>query len=470
MKISGDIRADLDYIRTSLSNDPTLLIRELGTKGKTVCAVVSFDGMTDGLIIANSVILPAENAIREGKISPEYFESAVIGNSEMNRAEDFGEVLQNLMFGDTVMLFAGVRYCLVMGTKGWQKRSTAEPEGERVTQGPREGFVESMLVNLSMLRRRLKTTEFVVEKAVFGEYTNTGTYICYLRDRVNKRVLDELCRRLKKIKMEGVLDSNYIAEQIRDNPRSPFRTIGITERPDVTAAKLLEGRIALIVDGTPCVITLPHLLVEMFQSNEDYYSNYIYAGINRLLRIIGFIVTVALPGTYLALITHHQEALPQSLLLSITASRHSVPFPTIVEMLIMVLIFEILREASLRMPANIGQALSIVGALVLGQAAVEAQLVSAPLIIIIALADTTTLMIPKGVGATIVCKVWLIMCGALIGLLGVILGIMVIIIHIASLQSFGVSYYSTEKYGHQDILARERWGKLKYKKLFGGGK
>lgn len=466
MNISGNMTFDVEYIKSKFGEDPTLLIRTLGVKGKSLCTVLAFDGMIDGLNAAQSVILPTEKAISEGRFSPEYIEKTAIGNAETRREQSVEKILERLMYGDTLMLFNGTEYALTFGTKGWQRRGTQEPEGERVVRGPREGFVESQLVNLGMLRRRLKTTELAVEGMKFGKYSNTGAFICYLKNRVDQNVLAELHRRLEKVEIEGVIDSNYIIEHIRDAPGSPFKTVGITERPDIVAAKLLEGRVAVIVDGSPCVITLPYLMIEMFQSNEDYYANYIYGSINRLIRIVGFVLTVVLPGAYLAVITHHQEVLPQSLLLSITASRQGVPFPTVVEMLLMMLAFEILREASLRMPNNIGQALSIVGAIVLGQAAVEAQLVSAPLVIIVALTGTTTLMIPKSAGATIVCRLWILFCGSILGLPGVLIGGLAVLIHLCRLESFGIAYFTDGEYGNNDIFIRKRWGKLRYRDLF----
>lgn len=471
-KLSGDVEIDADIIEAIFSNDKTFIKRELKQAGsdKVCCVLFHLDGMTNGLLVSESILRPLEQYLENPESNPtaDNLAATVISNGEVKKTVDLNDLLTSMMNGDCILLAEGG--ALIIGAKGWMKRTTQEPENEKVIRGPRESFIESSLINISLLRKKLQTTELQVEQVTFGDLTNTRTYICYLKNRVSKKILTELKRRLGQIQMDGVIDSNYILEQIRDGPYSPFKTVGVTERPDIAAAKLIEGRIAVIVDGTPCVLTLPYLFIENFQSNDDYYTNYIYATINRYLRMIGFFLTVSVPAIYVAILTYHQEVLPPALLLSISASRQGVPFPTIVEMVILLLAFEILREASIRMPNNVGQALSIVGALVLGQAAVEAKLISAPMVIIIALTGTTSMLIPTMGGAEIITRIGLLALTATLGMVGFTLGYLVLFFHLASLQTFGVPYLSLadNRKGSQkhDSFVRARWGRLRYRKLF----
>lgn len=434
------------------------------------CILCHLDGMTDSLLISTSILKPLKNYLEKPDACIDVAEIAQKGltNAEVQQGRTVEELAEAIMNGDCI-LFAK-NGALIIGAKGWTRRATQEPENEKVLRGPRESFIESALTNICMLRRKLQTTSLQVEEITFGSLTNTRTYLCYLESRVNPKILAELKRRLACIQMDGILDSNYLQEQLCDAPYTPFKTIGVTERPDITAAKLIEGRIALIVDGSPCVLTVPYLFIENFQVNDDYYTNYIFATINRLLRMVGFFISVSIPAIYVAILTYHQEILPPSLLISISASRQGVPFPTIVEMLLLLLAFEILREASIRMSNNVGQALSIVGALVLGQAAVEAKFISAPMVIIIALTGTTSLMIPAVGGAEIITRTALLIGSAMLGMVGYILGALILLFHLGAIQTFGVPYLSLapDRADNQrhDSFARARWGTLRYRRLF----
>ena len=254
-----------------------------------------------------------------------------------------------------------------------------------------------------MVRRKLKTHELKFKFRVLGSRSHTKACICYLEGLANEAILAELEKRLDKINLDGIMDTNYIIELIKDAPLSPFKTIGNTERPDVVAGKLLEGRIALILDGTPVAITLPYLFNEYFQTNDDYYTNFYFASISRIIRIISFILTTSAPAVFIALTTFHQEIIPSSLLLSISLSRQRVPFPTIIEALVLGLIFESIREAGVRASSNIGASLSIVGALILGQAAVTANFFSAPMLIVVGFTVVSGLMFPKLSGVSLFC-------------------------------------------------------------------
>ncbi len=468
--LQGDPVLDAELIEQMLGEDPSFIKRELKRPNQESPEVILIymDGMVNVLNIAVSVLHPLLERMEKGEVDIDLLENSVLANGEVRRKTELNDVIGGLLYGDCAVLAKGG--CVMASTKGWDKRTTQEPSNEKVLRGPREGFVESVLINLSLLRRRLLTEKLRVEKAVFGELTQTKAFICYLEERVNPTILKELKKRLSKIKMDGVLDANYILEQIRDAPHTPFRTVGVTERPDVCAAKLMEGRVALIVDGTPSVLTLPFLFIENFQTNEDYYVSYIYGTLSRCLRMIGFFLTLSVPGIYIAVVTHHQEILPPQLMLSIAASRQGVPFPSVVEVLVLLVIFDILREASSRMPDKIGQTLSIVGALVLGQAAVEAKIVSAPVVIVVALTGTVTLLIPPAVTAEVTARFFLLVMSAWMGMPGYSIGVVMILTRLACMKSFGIAYTSLggtqQTSGTQDAFHRSRWGKMRQRELF----
>ena len=300
-----------------------------------------------------------------------------------------------------------------------------------------------------------------MEYLTFGRKTKTQSCICYIDGIVKPEILDELKRRLKTIDIDGVLDANYISELIKDAPNSPVETVGSTERADIVAAKLLEGRVALLVDGTPVVLTVPHLFIEYFQSDEDYYTSSVFGSINRTLRLVAFILAISMPAVYVAITTFHQEILPTSLMISISSARQGVPFPTVIEATLMLFVFEMLRESGARMPGSMGTALSIVGALVIGQAAVQAKFVSAPMIIIISVTGISGLMVPRAKGITVPLRFIMLYLSSVLGLYGYMYGMLALLIHLFSVTSFGVpilnSAYSEKPQDNKDIFFRVSW-------------
>jgi len=390
-----------------------------------------------------------------------------VNYSEISELLDLDKLASSVVYGDTLLLIDGVVSALIIDNKGWQVRAISQPDSEVVVRGPREGFTESIETNLSMISRKIINPDLKFESLEVGIRTKTKISICYLESLAADKILEELKKRLKNIDLDGVLESGYIEELIKDAPLSPFKTIGSTERPDVVAASLLEGRIAVVCDGTPYVLTLPFIFVEYFQTNEDYYQNFIFGSIGRILRIIGFILTTSTPAIYIALTTYHQEMIPTPLLLSVASARQGVPFPTVVETLIMGITFEILREAGTRLPRPIGQSISIVGALVLGEAAVSARLVSAPMVIVIALTGITSLMLPKMTGSLILIRLIFIFLASTMGLYGYIFGVIGLFIHLMSIRSFGIPYMlsigSISKQEIKDTFIRAPWWYMYYR-------
>lgn len=442
--LDKSLGANIMLFKQIFKDDDTLIIRQFESQDseQVKCCVIFIDGMTDLEIINENIVQPVLQSTlsKNTNYTIDILQSQIISSSSIEKTPQVDKLVKAIIRGDTVLLLDGSPEALTMHTKGWKSRGIDEPEGEKIIRGPREGFTEPIMVNLSLIRRKLETPNLKFKFITLGFQTNTKICVCYLENIANNKILEELYRRLNEIDIDGIMASGYIQELINDSPYSPLKTIGSTERPDIVAAKLLEGRIAIVVDGTPVVLTIPHLFIEYFQANEDYYINFYFSSISRMLRIIGFIITITIPGAYVALITFHQEMIPTPLLISISAARQGVPFPTIVETLLLLLVFEILREAGTRMPSNIGQALSIVGALVLGQASVEAKIVSAPVVIVVAISGITGLMIPRIKGVSIILRDILILFSSFLGFYGLIFGLTGFLIHLCELRSFGIPY------------------------------
>lgn len=447
-------------------NDAVFRLREIKSPicEGTDCALLFFDGMVDNDIINESVIKPLISKDGKPEIKDEYVKTSVLYANEVSISRSVPEILKSILYGDSALLIDGCASALIINTKGFRTRGISEPEDERILQGPREGFGETVMSNTALLRRRLPTPDLSIELINKGRKTNTKMFLCYLSSVAEKSTVKEVKRRISKIDIDGILDSNYINEQIKSHPNSLFKTCGSTERPDVVAAKLLEGRIALMVDGTPVVLTMPYLFSESFQSDDDYYLNFWFAAIGRILRYISFFLSISVPAVYLALIVYHPYLLPTSLASSISAARGGIPFTSYIECFLLIFVFEVLRETGIRMQQSMGHALSIVGGLVVGQAAVEAGIVSAPMLIVVALSGICGLMIPKLKGVVFYSRVLLLAATTLFGLFGYFCGMIILAIRIFSLESFSVDYtVSLSSLGGQslkDTVLRAPWWKM----------
>ncbi len=432
--------------------DDTFVSRQFLCGGRQVC-IAFLNGMVANDIIDLHIVEPIQHAAppQHGDIG-QWLTDEVVSVNEAARHMQLDEMAAAITTGDTVLFIEGMEGALSFNTKNWTTRSISEPEGEKVLRGPREGFNESLVVSTTLIRRRLQTPDLKFEFRKIGRRAHVTCAVCYLKELVNDAVLSEVNKRLDCIDIDGLLAANYIEEMIMDSPLSMFPTIGNTERPDVVVAKILEGRVAILLDGTSYVITAPHLFVEMFQTNDDYYSNFIMGSLSRLLRILGFILTIMIPAAYLSLVTIHHEMVPTGLLLSIFAARQGVPLPTVVELFVMLVAFELLRESGARLPSFLGQSLSIVGGLVLGQAAVQAKIISAPAVIVVAFAGITGLLIPRLATATLLLRVLFLLLSSVIGLYGLMLGMSGLLIYLSGLKSFGIPYmYGTSNFHFQEL-------------------
>lgn len=446
-KLSSSIDKNINILKEIFKNDDTLRLRKFQNQysPSIICCIMFIDGMVDNQSVNENIIKPITEATIEFSTlsSIDFLQNQIILSSQCEKTKDVLNIVNSIIEGNTVLLLEGSKDAIIIESKGWKIRSIQEPTVERVLRGPREGFTESLLVNLSLIRRKVKTNDLKFKFMTLGEITNTRLCICYIEGLVREEILSTLYDQLNAIKIDGVLSVKYIQEYIDKEPLSIFETANNTEKPDVVAARLLEGRVAIVLDGTPVVTTVPYLFIETFQSADDYYLNYYFASANRMLRLSGFFISISIPAVYLSLVTFHQEMIPTPLVMSVYASRLWVPLPTIFELVGMLILFEMLREAGSRMPSYIGQALSIVGALVLGTAAVDARFVSAPIVIVVGLSGITSLITPTLGGATLVLKIIFVILSSILGLYGYVIGMGFLLLHLLKIKSFGIPFMTS---------------------------
>lgn len=470
MKLSYSLQENLNMLKSTFKGDQSLSIREFSIGGTNTieCAAVFLDGMVDLGRINSEIITPLLN-IEAKETDSDIRLSTVLKNKitspQTETTGDFDSAVSFLLNGNTLVLIDEYDTVIYINTLKINRRKTSEPDTEKVIRGPREGFNESIFNNISLIRVRIKSDKLKLHFKVIGRVTKTKICVCYIEDIASLDIVEEVEKRLDKIDIDGIIDSGYVQEFISDEGFSPFRTVGHTERPDVVAGKLLNGKVAIICDGSPFVLTLPFLFSEYFHVNEDYYNNFYYSTFNRLLSFLGFFITTSLPAIYCALVTFHQELLPTPLILSISAARQGIPLPTIAEMILILFVFEVLREASVRIPAVIGQTISIVGALIIGQAAVEAKLISAPIIIIAAASGITSFLVPKMEQAIVITRFAFLLSAAYMGLYGYIFCVVVLFLHLTSMRSFGLPYMlyisSLNTEDQKNTLIRAPWWLMK---------
>lgn len=371
--------------------------------------------------------------------------SNAISVGEVKIVKDWDGIILSILSGDTVVFIDGWTEVLVCGTKGGEMRSITEASSQVVIRGPKDGFTESIGTNVALIRRRIKSSQLWLESVKIGRVTQTDVAIMYIKGIANEKIVQEVMKRLNCIDIDAILESGYIEQQIQDKIITPFPTLYNTERPDSIAANLLEGRVAIFVDGTPFVLIAPTTFLMFFQAPEDYYHRFDVASAIRLVRFAAFIISLFVPSIYIAATTFHQEMIPTPLLISLIAQREGVPFPVFVEALLMELTFEILREAGIRMPRAIGQAVSIVGALVLGQAAVEAGIVAPAMVIVVALTGISSFVAPAySLAMTIrLLRFAMMVVAALLGFYGIAILSIFILGHMCGLRSFGIPYMTS---------------------------
>jgi len=462
MKLSGHLRDNIRRLEAVYSNCADLIFHDLLIGGHTPALLVYFEGLIRLDELDQHVVAP----LRDGP-GP----SCELGDirrrtnvASVKTVDSIQQLVDEISDGSPALLVDGCPAALVFGLSDPEKRAIEEPTAESVLRGPREGFIETMQTNIALLRRKIRSPKLKVVKLRLGTSSNTPIAVVYMEGIADPSLVREVMSRLKRIEIEDVLETAYIEEWIEDNRYSPFPQLLSTERPDVASAYLMEGRVVIMVDGTPTVLVAPITFFALLQTPEDYYERYVVGTAIRWLRYFFFAISLLGPSLYVAVVSFHQEMIPTTLMLTMARSREQIPFSALMEAILMETMFEALREAGARLPKQIGSAVSIVGALVIGQAAISAGIVSAPMVMVVAITGIASFMAPRyTIGIPIrLLRFPIMFLAGMMGLLGVMLGVIVILNHLLNLRSFGVAYMSPlappERRGLKDVLWRApRW-------------
>ncbi len=477
--LSPSLQANADAIRSRFGGSFDLVVRLFRSDAtpSRELALIYIDGIVDAETVNVSIMEPLmsmqlpQHAHTKGTKLLEALRDCIVSVGSVGEMFTLEEALQAVSDGLCLIVAEGCTSVLTASVTGGEQRSVTIPQTQTVIRGPQYGFVENIRTNISLVRRIIRSSDLHVQMHKIGRQTHTDVAVLYLNGVVDEGVLKEVYRRLGDIDIDGVLESGYIEEFIQDETFTLFPTILNTERPDTVASILLEGRVAIMVDGTPIALMAPITFFSFFQSPEDYYQRFDIATLVRVIRYVAFIVSILLPALYIAVTTFHQEMLPTTLLISIAAQREGVPFPGLVEALLMEMTFEVLREAGLRMPRAIGPAISIVGALVLGQSAVQAGIVSAVMVIVVSFTAISNFVMPEfnmGAASRIIRFIFMVMAG-MFGFFGIFISVLVMLVHLVSLRSFGVPYMSPMAPGSasqsafRDMFIRLPWWAMIYR-------
>ncbi|QJC54354.1 spore germination protein [Paenibacillus albicereus] len=454
--LSTSLAANAQAIRRQFGDSADLRLRMTGSPAlpDVRLAVLYVQGIVDESVISETILgklqsaAPPEEGSRPERIglaaAAERLRSGTITSGLTQSVPTLEQALDALLLGCCLVLIDGIGTALAADADGGERRPVSEPISQTVIRGPQQGFAESLSTNLGLLRRIIRSERLTVESTRIGRQTCTEVALVYLQDAVRPELVAEARRRLAAIDVDGIVDSGYIEEFIQDKTFTFFPTLLSTERPDQAAAYLLEGHVAVLSDGSPFALLAPVTMVRFFQSPEDYYQRWDIASFLRVLRFSAFLISLHLPALYIAITTFHQEMMPTNLLISLSAQREGAPFPALMEALLMELTFEVLREAGVRMPRAIGPAISIVGALVIGTATVQAGLVSAAMVIIVAFTAISSFVAPQVniASAARLMRFLFMLSAGVLGFVGIISLDLILIIHLAGLYSFGVPYLS----------------------------
>ncbi len=436
MKLNNELEKNVEKISKLLQSDDIIYF-QFNLNEKNATAIYA-ESLSDKTMLGKQAIEP----IKLGNVKD--FDSVMksITLPETDKLSTFSECIEKIIGGDAVILIDGFDKAVSVSTKKPAARAVTEPPTASILKGPREGFVENSQTNMSLIRQRLKTPDLKYEKLTVGKQSQTTVGLVYISSIANKKVVDTLREKIKKINVDGIIDSSYVIKNITDKKTSMFKQVGSTEKPDIFSAKLLEGRVGIIVDGSPIALTVPFIFLEDFQSSEDYYINTYRANFSRILRVAAVIISILLPAFFVAAQLFHLQFIPLAFLLTIVGSIKGIPLSPSVEMFVTLLIFEILNEASIRMPRYVGIAMSVVGALVLGETAVNAGMVSTPTIMIIALSGICFYAVPDLNETLSVLRLMFLTIAGFMGGYGIILLACGLITYLCAFDSFGTPYMS----------------------------
>lgn len=468
-----NLKANLEYMKSKFDGSADFTVREFTANGVQL-AMITMEGMVNKESLALNVMNPIIDAPYKA-VEPEnmysYIKDNVLSASEQVEITTFEQAFTFSMSGFAVLAVNGENKMLAIGVQGFSFRSISEPQTEVVQRGSREGFTEPLRINMTLIRRRIKNPDLKFETLSIGSVSKTDIALCYLNNIVSKDILKELKQRLKHTNLDTLLASGYLVPYLETkNDFSLFSGIGISERPDTVCGKINEGRVGILVDGTPGVIIVPYLFVENFQSFDDYSNRAYYATFTRWLKYISFFIATLTPGLYVAMATYNPELFPRELLSKIASSIAHTPFTLMVEVLLIHFIYEIMREAGLRLPRPLGHAVSIIGGLVIGETAVNSGIIGAPTLMVVAITAISSYVIPDLYAPVAALRFCFIFAGGLAGVWGITLLFCVVLLNLNAKTSFGVPYMSPiapfSIFGMRDVLIRAGWKTLSKKKNY----
>ncbi|GGA76068.1 spore germination protein [Ornithinibacillus halotolerans] len=447
--LDSNIDLTLQKLKKLLDEPNDLVIREIKIgKKSTTSAIIYISGLIDRQLVQDSILVNLqdittnESAPEENKKLFNQIQQSFISITAVEIGQTMDDIANGILAGKTVFMLDGQEKALLMDTKGGESRSIQQPISETVVRGPRTGFVENLGTNLSLLRRAVQTQDLRFKAHQIGKRSKRSLIVAYVDGIVNPTIADEVNRRIQSIDMDDVQESGFIEQWIEDSFLSPFPQLDNTERSDKAASALMQGKVVILLDGTPFVLIAPVVLGDILKSPEDYYERWLIGTFLRILRYFAAIIALILPALYISLVTIHPGMLPTDLALSIAASREGVPFPPVVEAFLMVITMELLQEAGIRLPTPIGTTIGIVGGLVIGEAAVSAGVVSPIMVIIIGLTAIAAFANPTfSIGITFrIIRFGFMLAASFFGLYGIVLAYIMVNIHLVNLRSFGIPY------------------------------
>ena len=470
-KMYSDLILNKDIIDNDFIDCSDFLIRQVVSCGYK-CFYCLFDGLVDFLQVNQLVTTPMLSC-KDNFENPQKFYNAlkdkILKSVEIKEVDNFEDCYTYLSSGFILIFVDGCSKAIAIGVQGWTKRNTDEPTNESVVKGAKECFVETLNDNRALLRKRLKTHNLKFKQLKLGTAAKTIVAITYIDNRVNKKFLQRIEKELKSEKFNTVLDFGCLNPVVDTNIKTFFSTVITTERPDVLVSKLLEGRIGIIVDGTPFVMYTPGLFSDAFSSLDDYNYPTFYSSFIRILRYLSFFISLFLPGIYVAVGTFHQELIPTNLLFVVATSEATTPLRLMTEAVLIHILYEIMREAGLRLPKAIGHAVSIIGAIVIGDATVSAGIIGAPMLVIVAITAISSYVVYPMFESVAVLRIIFILIGGLTGIYGIMLGVAMLFVNVCTLNPYGVAYTSPfsplTKKSLADTLYRQSWLKLSKRKV-----
>lgn len=432
------LEKNISKIKEKFQQSEQLIVKKIKTTSIN-CAVLYIVGLNDSELLSKFVITPLIHT-NEKIVDLNIVSEKILTLGECILSKTLEEMSEKLLKGKALLLVDGFSEGIILGVDKFKERAIAEPPTSAVLKGPRAGFVESLLTNLAELRKIVATPKLKTTNHIVGKYTQTSVSVVYIDGIADDGIVEKINKKISEINIDGIIDSNYVSAFLEEKPYSIFKQVGSSEKPDVVASKLLEGRVAIIVDGSPMVLTLPYVYIEDLQSGDDYYNNTARATFTRWIRIVSIFISLLTPALYIAIVLHHYKAIPLKFLITIINTTKGLPLTPFAEILFVLILFEILYEASLRMPKYLGLALSIVGALILGDTAVQAGLISPPAVMIVAVSGLTIYCVPDQAPQLYIFRMLFTLAGGMLGFFGITALMIFLISYLVDFDNYNTPY------------------------------